>query len=146
MVGEYLEGRYRVRAISPALNEVWRLCNRMKENAEIRRHALKLRFWPDNHPTTDSGEVLDLNWSWVRSLPGANVGELRIQDAIAGNDNLRIIFFVGDPKIKKPLPMIWILRVMQKGRDDFSRHDISIFKARKALVVERFYKAKDMGF
>jgi hypothetical protein len=139
MPGAFLTGNYRVRAISPALREVYRLCNRVSENIEIRRHALKLRYWPENNPKTTEGPLLDLNWSWVRSLPRLRVGELRIGDTIAGNDNLRAIFFVGDAKIRKPLPIIWILRVMQKSRQDFSKNDISIFRARRTLVLKRFY-------
>ena len=70
------------------------------------------------------------------------VGELRVHDTIGGNDNLRIVFFVGDESIREPLPMIWILAVIQKRRDDFSRHQIAVFKARRTLVVERFCRGR----
>jgi len=142
MAGEHLTGSFRVRALRPALGEVFRLCDRWSENAEIRRHALKLRYWPENYPEDESGTIVDLNWSWIRSMPGMRVGELRVDDVVAGNDNLRIIFYVGDTDTLEPLRMIWILRVMQKRRQDFSRHDISIFKARRTLVMERFYNAQ----
>ena len=69
-----------------------------------------------------------------------NVGELRIDDTIGGCDNLRIIFFRGDPKVKEPLPMIWILHVLQKKRNDFTTHNLTTFKARRTLVLERYYK------
>jgi hypothetical protein len=141
MPGDSLTGNYRVRAISPALSEVYRLCNRMSENIAIRRHALKLRYWPQRNPELPDGMLLDLNWSWVKSLPGLNVGELRIDDVIAGKDNLRAIFFVGDPKVCKPLPVIWILRVMQKSRQDFTKNDLRVFRARRTLVLERFYNS-----
>lgn len=142
MDGEHLTGNYRVRAIGPAMQEAWRLCRRMRDNIALRRQALKLRYWPENHPLSDSGQIIDLDWSWIRSLPKQSVGELRVHETIAGNDNLRIIFFVGDRKVLDPLPVIWILRVMQKRRNDFSRNDVSIFKARRALVIERFYKPR----
>lgn len=135
-----LTGRYRVRAIRPAFQDVRRLCKRTRDQLEVRRHALKLRYWPEKNPTDSNGRVLDLDWSWVRSLESLKVGELRIDDAISGNDNLRIIFFEGSAVIRAPLPLMWILRVMQKKRDDFSKHDLSIFKARRILVLERFYK------
>ncbi|HEY7335265.1 MAG TPA: hypothetical protein VH639_10295 [Bryobacteraceae bacterium] len=102
---------------------------------EIRRQALKLRYWPGG----DGGQVVDLDWSWIRTLPGLRVGELRIHDTIAGNDNLRIIFFVGDESEKDPLPLIWVLRVMQKRKNDFTANEVNIFKARRRLVMERFY-------
>lgn len=139
MPGEHLTGNYRVRAIRPALAEVFGLCNRMSENIEIRRHALKLRYWPEKNPRTAGGMLLDLDWSWVRSLPGLRVGELRIDDTIAGKDNLRVIFFVADARVRKRLPIIWVLRVMQKGRQDFSKNDLRVFRARRTLVLERFY-------
>jgi hypothetical protein len=139
MPGEFLTGNYRVRAIRPALVEVSRLCNRTRENIEIRRHALKLRFWPERSPEDDAGILLDLDWSWVKSLPGLKVGELRIHDTIAGCDNLRVIFFVGGSRARDRLPTIWVLRVMQKKRQSFSKNDLRIFKARRLLVQERFY-------
>lgn len=142
MVGEFLKGNFRVRAIRPAFSDVYRLCDNWSENAEIRRHSLKLRYWPDNHPEDESGQLLDLDWSWIKSMPGMDVGELRVHDTIGGNDNLRIIFYVGDKKICEPLPMIWVIRVIQKARDDFSKHDITTFKARRLLVIERFYKPR----
>jgi hypothetical protein len=141
-LGEFLTGNYRVRALRSSLNDAGWLCNKMAENIEIRRHALKLRYWPQRNPQDDSGQLLDLDWSWIQSMPGKRVGELRIHDTIAGNDNLRIIFFVGDEMFREPLPIIWILRVMQKDRNDFSRHDIAVFKARRTLVIERFYKVR----
>ena len=58
----------------------------------------------------------------------------------AGNDNLRVIFFVGDRKVREPLPMIWILAVMQKKRNDFTANEIQIFKAQRLLVQQRFYE------
>ena len=103
-----MTGNFRVRALMPAIQEVSRICDRVSENIEIRRHALKLRYWPENHPEDESGIVIDLDWSWIRSMPGMKVGELRIQDTIAGCDNLRIIFYVGDQNVRKPLPMIWV--------------------------------------
>lgn len=71
------------------------------------------------------------------------MGERRIDDVICGHDNLRLIFHVGSPEIREPMPMIWILRALQKTRDDFSNHDVAIFKARRLLVRERFEKTRD---
>jgi hypothetical protein len=106
---------------------------------ELRRHALKLRFWP-NLPDED-GQVVDLNWSWIKSMPGSHVGELRIDDNIGGNDNLRLIFFVGDDSVCNPLPLTWILSVLQKKRQDFSTNQIKVFRAQRELVLERFYRS-----
>ncbi|NLE39222.1 MAG: hypothetical protein GX621_14460 [Pirellulaceae bacterium] len=115
----HLTGSYLVRAYRPAFQEARKLLPRQRDFAELRRHALKLRFWPENHPETEDGQVLDLDWSWVRSLSGKNIGELRIGDTIAGHDNLRVIFFVPQEKTKPPI--IWVLAAFQKKRDDFSK-------------------------
>lgn len=61
---------------------------------ELRRQTLKLRFWPDNHPEDERGQVVDLNWDWIRSMPSLRTGELRIDDTISGNNNLRVIFLL----------------------------------------------------
>src|SRR5579862_5454736 len=103
MVGEHLSGKCRVRAIRPAFDDVHRLLRRTKDKIEVRREALKLRFWPQRHPLDGSGQLLDLNWSWIRSLPGLKIGELRIGDAIGGLENLRIIFYEGNPSVCDPL-------------------------------------------
>lgn len=135
---ENLTGDYLVKALRPAFQDAHRLCPRARDRAELRRHALKLRFWPTSHPTDDSGRLLDLDWEWIRAMKGLKVGELRIQDTIGGHDNLRIIFYVGDPKFDDPMRRIWVLAVMQKKRQDFSRANIATFRARRLLVIERF--------
>jgi hypothetical protein len=140
MAGEHLTGTYRVRATYPAFQDVNRLVRSTKQKIEVRRHALKLRYWPTQNNVDDSGQLVDLDWSWIRSLPNMQTGELRIRDDIGGNDNLRIIFFVGDSAVRDPLPLIWILRVLQKKRDDFSPQEVAIIKARRTLVLERFYR------
>jgi hypothetical protein len=135
-----LTGKFLVRAFRPAFDDVNRLFVRTRDKIELRRHALKLRYWPDSITTEPSGQVVDLDWSWIRSLPGKKIGELRVHDTIGGQDNLRIIFFVGPPNERMPKTCIWILAVIQKDRDDFSTNNIAIFKARRSLVCERFYK------
>ena len=139
MDGSGLTGSFRVRMLRPAFGECRRLCPTTRDGMELRRHLLKLRYWPEKHPETEDGEVLDLNWSWIRALPGMNVGELRIHETISGNDNLRGIFFVGNRDVREPLPMIWVLAVLQKKRNDFTSHQISVFRARRLLVEVRFY-------
>ena len=106
---------------------------------EVRRHALKLRFWPDGASALTRGQVLDLDWDWVEGLSFRDIGELRIGDVIAGQNNLRIIFHVGGEKLLDPLPMIWVLRVFQKKRMDFSSNELAVFSARRRHVRQRFY-------
>ena len=80
---------------------------------------------------------MDLDWDWIKALPGKRVGELRIDDVLAGNDNLRIIFFVGNSELRYPLPMIWILTVRQKKRQEWTTAEIKTFKLLRRLVLER---------
>ena len=139
-MADSLTGNFFVRAFRPAFDDVRGLFHQTRDNIEVRRHALKLRYWPQSMTTEPSGQVIDLDWSWIKSLPNQKVGELRIEDTIGGHDNLRIIFFVGPPNERMPKTCIWILAVLQKKRDDFSANQIALFKARRNLVYERFYK------
>ena len=139
-MADSLTGDFRVRAIRPAFTDVHRLFNRTRDKIEVRRHALKLRYWPDSLTTEASGQVIDLDWSWIRSMEGQKVGELRIQDTIGGNDNLRVIFFVGPSHERHTMRCIWVIAVLQKARQDFSAHHLAIFKARRSIVLERFYQ------
>jgi hypothetical protein len=140
-VASNLRGARLVKAIRPAFQDAHRLCPRLRDRAELRRATLKLRFWPAHHPADERGVVVDVDWEWIKALAGLRIGELRIGFTIAGNDNLRVIFYVGDPKINKPLPRIWVLAVIQKKRQDFSSANLKAFRARRLLVVERFERA-----
>jgi hypothetical protein len=140
--GAGLTGSYRVRTLSSALQAARRLFPKAGDVMELRSQALKLRYWPQRNPTDDSGQLLDLNWAWIKSLSGLNVGELRIGDTIGGHDNLRVIFFVAEKRAADPMPIIWILHVMQKKRQGFTTADAVIFKARRKLVGALFYPKK----
>src|SRR5580704_15990787 len=106
MAVENLTGRYHVRAIWPAFDDLSRIMKKTKERIEVRRHALKLRFWPrSQNNELENGQLVDLDWSWIRALPGLRIGELRIQDSIGGNNNLRIIFFEGEHVNENVMPI-----------------------------------------
>lgn len=132
-----LTGNYFVRAIRPAFHDAHSLFKSARERAVLRRHSLKLRFWPERHPVDDNGTLMDLNWSWIQACKPNRIGELRIDDRIGDCDNLRVIFF--DPDIREPLPTLWVLAVMQKKSQSFSSKNLATFKLRRRLVLERFY-------
>jgi hypothetical protein len=141
---ENLTGNYLIRIVRPAFSDAHKWLPRSKDRAEARRHALKLRYWPTKSPEDENGVVLDVDWSWIQAFKGLRIGELRINDKIGNCDNLRVIFF--DPKTKRekdPLPVIWILAIFQKKADDFNKAQLTLIKARKNLVMERFYGAID---
>ena len=137
-----LEGSHRVRVFRPAWHDVRKWFPRTKDCIEIRSHALKLRFWPEKQPTNAQGKLLDLDWCWIKAIPKSGVGEMRIDDTIGGHDNIRIVFYRGDPRIRKPLPIVWILAVLQKKRDEWTVANVKTFKARRTLLIERFYRNK----
>ena len=141
--GGGLRGRHWVRGLRSAFHDCRHLCPRTKDRMEIRRHGLKLQYWPAVRLSDESGQVLDLDWEWIKSIPGKNIGELRVDDVIGGHDNLRIIFFV--PGIKRrtdPMPAIWLLAVMQKKRQNFTAANIQTFNLRRQLILARFYNEK----
>ena len=134
-----LSGSYRVRVFRPAFQDARGLFPRSRDMGRLRKHALKLRFWPQRQPQNEAGQLLDLDWEFIKSMPGNKVGELRIHDRINSNDNLRIIFFVAPEQDRTEMPCIWILAVMQKKSNDFSRANIQTFRLRRQLVLERIY-------
>lgn len=133
-----LTGTYRVRASKASFREVRKRWPRAKDRIIIRKHALKLRHWPDKHAEDEQGRILDLDWGWVKSLRGERVGELRVEDEIGGQQNIRIIFWVG-PRVGHEMPIIWILYVFPKKRQEFTKNEISNFKLRKLMIGQRFY-------
>lgn len=139
-----LTGSHYVRVHRPAFAEAARLFPKARDFFELQRHALKLRFWPATNPVDERGQLLDMDWEWIKAMKGLNVGELRIDDHIGGLDNLRIVFFVGDSRVRNPLPMIWILSVLQKKRQDFTTNNITTFKARRKLVIARHYQYPEL--
>lgn len=132
--GDFLQGPYRVRATTQAFKTVRRLFTRKKEAMILRRHALTLAWWAEGVPG-----VIVLDWEWVKALPGQKVGELRISERIGGHDNLRIYFFVGDESVREPLPMIWVLHVIQKKSNDIKQGVIDTLELQREMVIERFY-------
>jgi len=75
------------------------------------------------------------------------IGELRIDDEIAGNNNIRIIFFranialKGDPVSASGEIMrrIWILAAFQKKTQGFSSHQMKAWKGTRTILVQRYY-------
>jgi len=140
-----MTGTYYVRAVRPAFQDAKKCLPKMSDRAELRRQVLKLRFWGADGGIQEDGIVVDLNWSWVRALRDLRIGELRIDDTIGGNNNLRVITWhpqdltapSWDPLFGS-VPHIWVLSVFQKKRDDFTNANIVNFKARRLTAIERF--------
>lgn len=136
----HLTGNFFVRRLDSAIAEVNRDFRSVRDRIEIRRQALKLRYWPAPATEDASGRLIDLDWSYIRALHDLKIGELRIHRPVGGHANIRIIFFVGPPNARLPKPCIWILSVFAKKRDDFTTKQIEIFHARREIVLARYYR------
>ena len=107
---------------------------------EVRRQALKLRFWGQRH----AAFVLDVSYESIKGLAGSGIHELRIDDEIGGHRNVRVTFLVPPDTWKaanwsRPLPVIWVLEVLPKKRQDWTTHDLDRFRAKREIVKQRFY-------
>jgi hypothetical protein len=126
-----LFGNYYVYPTLSAMARGWQICKGMHEYQKLRAHALKLAFWPKD---------ADLDWDWIKSLEAKRVGELRIDEIIAQQNNLRVIFFKANKILPSDsLPRIWTLTVFQKKRQDFSGKEIAAFRAMRDIIVARYY-------
>ena len=135
-----ITGNRLVRLIHPVHKDLVRLLASNRDCKVMRRHMLKLRYWPEFHPETESGEILDLDWSWIKACHGLNIGELRINETVSGFNNWRVIFFEGPkPPAQDQMQKIWILQVMKKKRNDFTDNEINTSKLRRQMVIERYY-------
>ena len=106
-----------------------------RDREEIRRQITKLAYWPGRQQVSDDGLVVDVNWSRIRSCRRDDIFEQRIADKIGGHSNIRVIF----TRVKCPVTnttMIYVLTVMPKKRQDFSRNDVETFRAGRKNVME----------
>ncbi len=135
-----LTGTQHVRIVRECLKDGHRLFPKTRDRMEFRRHLLKLRYWPERHPQDHQGTVLDVDWEKVKSLAGLDVFELRVTDTIGGHDNLRAYFYTHEQQDAiSPMPCLWILHAMQKKRNDLTKFDLSILKARRLTVRRLVY-------
>lgn len=111
---------------------------------EVRRQALKLRFWDERHEH-GPGMLFDHTYESIKALQGLGIYELRLDDDIGGQSNIRVVFF--DPPSNwepatghdRPVRVIWVLEALPKRRNDWTRNDITRFRGARLLVQTRFY-------
>lgn len=115
-----LFGRYLVVPTPSAMRDAAGLFPKYGDYQEARRHALKLAWWPDSGDAA-AGEVVDLDWEWIKGAGHRRTGELRISDWIGGHNNLRVIFYVSDRRLPDdPMSRIWTIAVLQKKSMGFT--------------------------
>lgn len=134
-----LQGHYYVVPTSSAIHRAWGLCQgRMREYQLLRRHGLKLMWWPSGND--DGVQAADIDWDWIKGLEKKRVGELRIDESINGHVNLRVIFFKANVRVDaEPLDRIWLMTVFPKKRQGFTKFEVATFRAMRDLIVERYY-------
>lgn len=135
-------GSYRVVRTATSIKRASSLFPRERDNQLLRRHVLKLAFWPSGlDDDDDDGEAgADLDWDWITSLEKKRVGELRIDETIGGFNNLRVIFFKANICLpSEDMNRIWILTVFQKKSQGFGDPEIRAFAAARTLIVQRYY-------
>lgn len=118
----------------------------MADRFEIRRQALKLRFWDERHEH-GSGMLFDHTYESIKSIEEGRVYELRLDDDIGGQSNIRIVFF--DPPTGwravadnlRPMRVVWVLEALPKRRDGWTRNDITRFRGQRLIIKRRFYDA-----
>lgn len=111
---------------------------------EARRQAMKLKFWDERH-THEPGMLFDHTYETIKALSGLGIYEMRLDDEIGGQANIRVVFF--DPPKDwtpketeaRPLRIIWILEIMPKRRNDWTTNDLTRFKASRRLIQTRCY-------
>ena len=115
---------------------------RTGDRFEVRRQALKLRFWDDRH-RHPPGVLFDHSYEAIKALKGLGIYELRIDDEIGGHENIRAIFFDPpkdwEPVEQKPLRIVWILEIFPKKRDEFTQNDLRRFRGSRLLLAQRCY-------
>lgn len=136
-----LFGDYHVTPTPSAIRKAMDLFPKYKHYQRLRKHALKLAYWPSN-PPAGSGQVCDLDWDEISGMQAPKAYELRIDDVIGGHNNLRVIFWMFDKAVILPgdvLPRLWVIDVLQKKTRRFTPYDLRIFRAKAVIVRDRHY-------
>jgi hypothetical protein len=87
-----LTGSTFVRFTRHGLHSLGHWWPRIGDAFEVRRQALKLRFWDQRH-LHPPGCLMDLTYEAIKALPGLGVYELRLDDEIGGQSKIRVAFF-----------------------------------------------------
>jgi hypothetical protein len=135
-----LFGHFHVTPTFSAMREAQKLFPRYGDYQELRKHALKLAFWPRGG--TPSGQVCDLDWEEIDGMAPPRACELRIDDVIGGFNNLRILFYVFDETLVLPddvLPRLWTIGVMQKKTRRWTVNNLKTFRSRVIILRTRNY-------
>src|SRR5688572_649771 len=133
-----------VRFTRQGLKSIRHHWDQLGDRMECRRQALKLRFWDDRH-RHPVGMLLDHSYESIKALARFGIYEMRLDDDIGGQSNIRVVFFdpasdlVPKPKEKRPMRVVWILEVLPKKRNDWTTNELTRFRALAKLIKSRMY-------
>jgi hypothetical protein len=133
-----------VRFTRHGLQSIRSYWSRIGDRFEARRQAKKLKYWDERH-NHDPGMLFDHSYESIKALSGLGIYEMRLDDDIGGQSNIRVVFL--DPPKDwtpakgegRPLRVIWVLEIMPKRRDDWTKNDLTRFKGARLLIEQRFY-------
>jgi hypothetical protein len=139
-----LRGNYFVAPTASAFKQAMKLCDgRMREFQKLRRHGLKLMWWPAKEGD-EAGH--DCDWDWIKTLESKRIGELRIDERINNHRNVRIIFFKANlTRPDEPLPRIWLMETFAKDHQKFSSKELKAFAAMRDWIVFREYGGSSLA-
>lgn len=111
---------------------------RTDDAEELRRQIGKLQYWRLRTKIGKHKQLLDLSWCRIRACTAEQIYELRIAGRIGNIQNIRVIFYPATVPETKEL-MIIVLTVMPKKRQQFTTHDIEVFRGgqQNALAMIR---------
>ncbi len=120
------DGR-RIRICRPALQDMHHLVMpRLTARAQLRRHAMKLRFWPRG-----DSRVADLE---CFQLEKEELFVLRIEDGFGLADGFHVVFC--EIPVAEPSGMLCVLSVMRSD-EPFSSVTLNILCGRAVIAQER---------
>jgi hypothetical protein len=88
--------------------------------------------------------LIDHTYESIKALSGLGTYELRLDDDIGGQTNIRVVFFDPPrdwrPSEPRPFRTVWVLEALPKRRNDWTTNDVTRFRAARTLVQKRFYR------
>lgn len=139
-----LTGKYHVLPTPTAMGQAMKLTKGdLRDYFRLKRVGVKLRYFPERPPDALS---FDMDVSKITGAGKPDIFELRIDEEIAGNDNLRLIFFpVKTVLVGDRIPRLWILSALQKKTKRFSRNQLTTFQFQRQLIITRHYEATSVS-
>lgn len=89
--------------------------------------------------------LFDHTYESIKALQGLGIYELRLDDEIGGQSNIRVVFLDPPDEWKptagqsRPMRVLWVLEALPKKRNEWTKNDITRFRTARLLIQTRFY-------